>query len=287
MFIQQLNVFPVKGLQGFSPQRWEITETGLRFDRYWMIVNESTGAFASQRNIPAMAKIRATLSSDLTRLLLDAGDWTWACAVDATGEERKTSVWGDAVRAIDLGDEIARRLSKSLQHKVRLVRFPDVGTRGVDPFWAGDENSTTHFADFAPVLVSSMASLHDFNRRRHSAGMPPIPMSRFRANVVLDGLDQHDAWREDGWAGVELEDVMLQFIKPCARCKVTEIDQEAGVPMGEKVLDTLAEFRVQKTRSNQQGIMFGMNAIPRLSVGKKAAIVRVGANVTVTHPKMR
>ena len=287
MVIQSLHVYPVKGLGGFSPGAWEVTPTGLRFDRHWMLVDESTGAFVSQRQVTAMAQITATLSENLAELRLDASDWRWSCAVDAQGEIRKTSIWGDVVHAVDLGDEIAKRLSTRLARKVRLVRFGGDQHRPVDSFWTGDEHSHTHFADFGPMLVTTQASLDDLNQRRVERGLAVVEMNRFRANIVLGGIASDEAWHEDQWGSLTIDNALVvDLIKPCARCKVIEVDQTTGESTGDGVLESLAAFRRLKNRSGKLGVMFGQDAVARFPILPDAKTgwprVEVGSTVVVT-----
>lgn len=53
-------------------------------------------------------------------------------------------------------------------------------------------------------------------------------MNRFRPNIVLAGGGA--AWSDDGWQGVNIgsgagaagEGTVLQYVKPCSRCKVSQ-----------------------------------------------------------------
>jgi len=268
--VASLHVYPVKGCRGFSPTSWSVRTTGLAFDRAWMIVDESTGAFVSQRTIPAMARLRATISSNHSRLDIAGEDWEWSIDLHSTKPPtqptthpiRKTSIWGDVVMANDLGDDIAQRLRKQLGRKVRLVQFPNEHRRAVDPFWSGDDVSKTQFADFGPMLVTTMASLDDLNGRLIERGQSPVPMDRFRANIVIQ--DDLLAWDEDHIQSLTTDTGQsLDFIKPCARCKVVEVDQQTGVSMKDGVLDLLASFRNLTLKHGKSGLIFGTDALSR------------------------
>lgn len=56
-------------------------------------------------------------------------------------------------------------------------------------------------------------SLRDLNKRLEA----PLPMDRFRANIVVAG-DQ--PWAEDDWAGLKIGGLEFDSVKPCGRCKV-------------------------------------------------------------------
>ena len=71
----------------------------------------------------------------------------------------------------------------------------DGGVRRAQP---GDEVS---FADSMPLLLVSLASLEALNRRLDR----PVPMGRFRPNLVVEGVDAH---AEDTWKQVSIGDVV-------------------------------------------------------------------------------
>jgi uncharacterized protein YcbX len=83
-------------------------------------------------------------------------------------------------------------------------------------------------------------------------------MSRFRPNIVLDGLP---AWSEDR-NGTKLtfgNGQVLAFLKPCDRCKVTTIDQEEGTTSKQgQPLKTLRAFR---KLTNKVDVFFATNAV--------------------------
>jgi hypothetical protein len=77
------------------------------------------------------------------------------------------------------------------------------------------------FADGFPLLVTTSASLEDFNKVLSH----PVRMDRFRPNIVVEGAE---AWEEDEWSRARVGDVELCLLKPCGRCPVVDIDQESG-----------------------------------------------------------
>ena len=64
-------------------------------------------------------------------------------------------------------------------------------------------------------------SLHELNQR-----MPaPLPMNRFRPNIVISG---GAAFAEDGWAELVIGRLDMQMRKPCGRCKARPSLQTAA-----------------------------------------------------------
>ena len=58
--IASLWVYPVKSCAGVQVQEALLVETGLEFDRAWMVVDEH-GVFVTQRELPRMALIQPQL----------------------------------------------------------------------------------------------------------------------------------------------------------------------------------------------------------------------------------
>ena len=129
----------------------------------------------------------------------------------------------------------------------------------------GREGDLVSFADGAPVLLTSLASLAALNERLAD----PVPMIRFRPNLVTSA---DHAFAEDGWRRIRVGEAELDVEWRCTRCVVTTIDTETGEkhPAGEPIR-TLKGFR-----SSEEGVMFGQNLIPR-----RLGTVRVGDRVEV------
>ena len=182
----------------------------------------------------------------------------------AVRQERvDVSVWSDRCVAIDEGPDAAEWLSAFLDVRCRLVRFPNDATRRVDPEYGGP-NDQVGFADGFSFLLTSCASLDDLNRRLAA----PLPMNRFRPNIVVNG---GNAFQEDRWRRIRIDDITFAVVKPCARCVTTTVDQKTGDASREP-LRTLATFRNVPGR----GVMFGQNLIH-----DRSGELHVGAEVAV------
>ena len=60
--ISRLFVYPIKSCAGVEVQEAILTETGLEFDRAWMVVDEQ-GEFLTQRELPRMALVKPQLKT--------------------------------------------------------------------------------------------------------------------------------------------------------------------------------------------------------------------------------
>lgn len=277
--IEQLWIYPIKSCAGIRLSSVELLETGLDWDRSWMVV-DGRGEFVSQRELPRMALIRPRLH--LGQLELRApGMLTLHLSLNEAESPRRVRVWDDEVDAYDMGDVAAQWFTDFLEARqhpglhggVRVVRFdPDV-RRLASLKWTGGIEAPTHFSDGFPLLVVSSAAVAELNERLAVLGQGPVGVERFRPNLVLGGLEAHD---EDRLAEIVLQAqvpggqgeppvVRLQPVKPCARCTIPDVDPSTA-EVGQAVAPLLQTYR--QDRRLMGSVTFGMNAIVREGGGQ-------------------
>lgn len=263
--IAQLFVYPVKSCAGVALQEAVLTDTGLDLDRAWMVV-DAQGHFVSQREQPRMVLIQPRLRHyDL--VLRAPGMLALHLQIDTVESACQVRVWDDMVQAYDMGDLAAQWFSTFLAPDAatvapwpyRLVRFDPEHRRLSNLQWTGGVEAPNQFSDGFPVLVTSTASLDGLNRRLLAAGQAPVGMERFRPNIVLEGLDEHDEDRLDALHfQADNAPIELRPVKPCPRCPIPNIDPLTATS-SPAVGDMLQTYR-QDARVNG-AITFGMNAI--------------------------
>lgn len=252
--VASLNVYPVKSCHGIGLESSTIGERGLAFDREWMIV-DGDGKFVTQRELPRLALLVPSLGNDA--LALDApGMARLTVPFELDAAKRTVTVWRDTFPAFDQGDDAAVWLSTAMQRPLRLVRFDTGYRRYCNAAYAGSSGAHTAFADAFPLLILSEASLADLNSRLTR----PLPMNRFRPNVVLSGIDAYD---EDHIDEIRLGGMVLQLVKRCTRCQITTTDQATAM-VGAEPLTTLSQYRLNEELG---GVTFGMNAIVASGAG--------------------
>jgi uncharacterized protein YcbX len=213
-----------------------------------MLVN-AHGVFLSQRTHPHLACIVPEL--DGGEVVLHApGLPPLRLPRSCSGERLAVRVHQDRCVGLDEGADAAEWASRAAGEAVRLVRVPVHSERRANPTFAGTVPAPMGFADGFPVLVCNAASLADLNGRLPS----PIPMERFRPNVVLEGLP---AWAEDRIDTLTLGEVTLRLVKPCTRCTIPSIDQRSGQPS----IDPTPALRQFRFDEKLHGVKFGENAV--------------------------
>jgi len=255
-----LFVYPVKGLRGNGLQASDVESCGLAGDRRWMIVDRQ-GGFLTQRQLPAMARLDATLSGGTLTLGLGAARLQVSSGTGRT----QVTVWRSRLEAALADPEADRWLTSRLGVPCRLVFLDDPQARAVEPVHARPGEHVS-FADGFPVLLTSSGSLAALN----GALEQRIGMERFRPNLVIDGSP---AWAEHGWKLLRIGGTLLRCAKPCTRCVVTGIDQRSGeTPCPGEPLRTLGRLNHRR-----EGIVFGINLVPqehgRLSLGDRVEVV--------------
>lgn len=248
MRVASLHRHPLKGGAIEDLQRMEIGPAGPHHDRNWMVV-DANDRFVSQREMPALARVSLRATRDAVTMELDGVGFP----VALSSSEAKAFVWGDKV-TVSVADAATNdALSAYLERPVRLVSINERTERTVDDAWG---TGPVTLADGYPILAVLAASLEALNAAIAWNGGSPVPMARFRPNIVIEGAD---AWADDTWSRVRIGDAVLDFVKPCARCTVTTVDQDTGRSTGDEPLQTLRAIRMSADR-RVPGILFGWNA---------------------------
>jgi uncharacterized protein YcbX len=264
MHVSELFVYPVKGCYRTRLDTATVEPWGLSGDRRWLIVSPGTGVALTQRDLPALTAIRPCLTSSGVLL---APSVPVPCPAD--GELVAVRVWASTVRARRAGAEADTFLSGVLGLPVHLVWLDDPTRRPVNPKYGRPEDRVS-FADGYPLLLANTASLDGLNAWIAAEYAQPVPMTRFRPNVVVSGAPP---WAEDAWTGgrIRIGAVTFRVPKPCARCVVTTTDQETG-ERGREPLRTLARYR-----NVNEDLRFATNLIPddvgEISVGDRVEVL--------------
>ncbi|MGA4726368.1 MOSC domain-containing protein [Micromonospora taraxaci] len=270
MRLTSIHTYPVKGCHRLDHDGAFVQPWGLAGDRRWMVV-DADGVGVTQRDTTRLVGLRATVHDGGLTLRAD-GQPDLDVPEPSGGEPVPARTFRSRtfpVPALAAGPAADDWLGALLGRPARLVwlarptRHLAAGTREHD---TGDQVT---FADAYPLLLANTASLDALNDWLAEAGEEPVPMTRFRPNLVVDGASP---WAEDDWVGRSLRIGHLRFraAGPCDRCVVTTTDQETGVRTKEP-LRTLGRHRNVK-----QKLLFGLNLVPvdsgQLTVGDAVVI---------------
>lgn len=248
-YLSQIFIYPIKSVAGIPMQQWEVTKTGLKYDRQWMLVDEQH-QFLSQRRLAKMALIKTQLKDE--QIIVSApGKLNISIPLHPTAYEVNDSitvtVWHDQCIAKLISDKVDQWFSDFLEQPCHLVYQPSDSIRTVDQQYALSADQTS-FSDGFPFLIASEASLALLNQQ---TGLT-LGIQRFRPNLVIAGCT---SYAEDTWRTIQMGDITFRLPKPCSRCPVPQIDPETAI-MGKEPLRTMA-----RTRKWQNKVFFGQNAL--------------------------
>ena len=168
-----------------------------------------------------------------------------------TQGESRTAKWiFDEFETIDQGDEVAAWLSRVLGMDVRLVAPGDPWKINfpIPQMALLHEEEKRSFYSASPISLANRASLVDLNSQLDA----PIPMDRFRMNIVVDGLRPY---QEDEIRSLANDEVSLLQVTSAERCVIVTTDQKTGERMKSDVLKHMR--RKPKEESFGSGRIFG------------------------------
>jgi uncharacterized protein YcbX len=262
--VTALAIYPVKGCHRLESDVAAVEPWGLAGDRRWMMV-DADGVGITQRD-----------AAHLTRLVCrprPGGLELSAPGLPPLSIDEPVDGPKEFVRVFRHQDPVPARIAETawssafLGREARLVWQADPTGRPIASH--ANDDDRVNLADGFPMLLANEGSLSALNDWLVEAGDEPVPMTRFRPNVVVAGAAP---WAEDGWVGRRLRigAVTFRAAKSCARCLVTTIDQETGEKGGEPLR------MLGRHRRYAEGLLFAINLIP-----ETAGVLRLGDPVSV------
>jgi len=276
----------------------------------YLIEGEATHRFFTQRQSPSLATIEATepviisKENDVTKTLIKLSSSLIPnehVYINVHPSATKThpiryhaGLWSDTVEVADVGDEAAAFVAKVVGkddptfRDARVVSIVDSSVRKVSEKYCPDaariglRGSLPQggLTDGFPILVATQSSLDELNKRLTKNGKHELPMSRFRANIVIDNTSK--PFDEDNWKAIQIgkgkDAVILHIAKGCPRCKQSCTDQSTG-ERGEEPLETLSEFRA--LGASEADVYFAQNAVLNGDGKWHNSSIKVGDPVTI------
>ena len=251
--LSAINRYPVKSCRGHAVAAATVEPWGLVGDRRWLVVDDD-GVLVTAREHSRMLLVTPQLRPD-GGLELASPDAPPLSVEVPAGDLVPVSVWKSRLVAALAAPEACAWFSKIVGESVRLVYLDDPTRRHPNPAFALPTDYVS-FADGYPLLLAtsaSLAQLNDWIADGPRADEGPLPMTRFRPNVVVDGTTP---WDEDGWRRIRIGAAEFRVVKGCDRCVMTMTDPDTAERTKEPIA-TLARYRRWDGET-----WFGMNIIP-------------------------
>ncbi|MDI1463563.1 MOSC domain-containing protein [Catellatospora sp. KI3] len=273
MRLASIHLYPVKSLGGVDVAEATVEPWGLRGDRRWLALNPD-GTYLTARTAHRMLGITAAPRPDGGLELTDRDGATLLVDPPHGGEPAMTTMTR-LDKVVLAGQQAHDWLSARLGQPLRLAWLDDPRRRTVALDHGGEPGDLLNLSDAGPLLLATTASLRRLNdwiaegAVERGEDLPePLPMARFRPNVVIDGVAEPFA--EDGWRQVTIGAARFRCTEQCDRCALTLIDTETLVS-GREPIRTLSRHRRRDGKT-----WFAIRLVP---IGDPA-VVRVGDPVT-------
>lgn len=266
--LSQLYVYPVKSMRGLQLSHAQVLESGLAFDRLFMLTRPD-GQFITARQhtkllcyTPVLTLEGMLISApDGSHITLDLSQFS-AC-------DFPTQVWGNHFTSRQAPEHINAWFSEKIGEPVTLRWTGQTPTRRIKRF----PDNALSFADGYPFMLFSQASFEMLQSRCPTTLMLP----QMRPNFVVSGVAP---FAEDSWQTIRIGDIIFDVIKPCSRCNITTMNIETGVPHPtQEPLTTLSTFRT----TEKGDVDFG-----QMLIARNQGVVRIHDDVEVlaTKPPM-
>ena len=252
--LSAIHIYPLKSGAPLTLDAARVEGRGLERDRRWMVIDADDN-FVTGRDEPRLTLIHTTPADDAATFRAPGMPELVLSPLGDDSARVNTAVWGAQVAPKAAGIVADRWISQYLGRPCRLVHMDAACHRAVKAKYDGkygEDDDEVSFADAFPLLLISQAALDLLNTKLAK----PVPMLRFRPNLVVAGTAAH---AEDGWKRIRIGEVEFDLVKSCTRCVFTTVDFERGErdPSGEP-LRTLIGYR-----RGEDGVTFGQNLIPR------------------------
>lgn len=252
--LAKIFIYPIKSTAPVELDSASVEPEGLAHDRRYVVTNEE-GRFLTARQVPRLLLIQCEILGDAIRLNAPDCSPLTLSPGSFKNEYDPITIWRDTVEAQRCGAEVNDWLSHVLGFKAKLYYMGKQSHRPTK------EGGVVSFADGAPLLVLSEATVDDLNTRLET----PVSMRHFRPNIVVTGAE---AYAEDDWPDFSIGEVRFAALRRCARCILTTIDPVTAVPDAQKQpLVTLMQYR----RGDDGQTYFGRNVAAR-----SGGIIRFG-----------
>jgi uncharacterized protein YcbX len=254
MRLSAINRYPVKSCRGHSVQSATVEPWGLAGDRRWLVVDDA-GVCITAREHPRMLLITPVPRADGGLELSSPDAPALSVDVPAGDELAPVQVWKSELDAALAAPTASAWFSKVIGESARLVYLDDPTRRHPNPVFSLPSDLVS-FADAYPLLLATEASLdrlNDWIAEGPRADEGPLPMTRFRPNVVVSGSTPFE---EDGWRRIRIGAAVFRVVKGCDRCTMTMTDPDTA-ERGKEPIATLAKYRRWDGET-----WFAMNIIP-------------------------
>jgi uncharacterized protein len=274
--VSKIIIYPIKSLNGVSLPFAEVTSTGFKNDRKFMLMSGVDKKMITLREFPSLYNIKVKMINEELLQLENKAKNQLPLSVYLNPPFQdspiyRVNVWDDAIDVQSVAKIADDWFSEALGIPCMLVRMIPDFFRQVDLIYA-KKGQGVLFADGFPYLICTSTSLSLLNKHLDKK----VSMLHFRPNIVIDNSEPNE---EKSWTSIDINTNIFDSFKPCVRCQVISIEPET-MAVNEQILPFMAKNYIENKK-----IIFGLNACLKFKSVKN--IIQVGdvvTNVTQTNP---
>ena len=275
--VSKIIIYPIKSLNGVSLPFAEVTSTGFKNDRKFMLMSYVDKKMITLREFPSLYNIKVNMINEDLIQLENIATYQIPLSVYLNPPFQdspiyKVNVWDDVIDVQSVDKLVDDWFSEALGIRCMLVRMIPEFFRQVDLKYA-NKGQGVLFADGFPYLICTESNLASLNRHLDKK----VSMLHFRPNIVIENSELNE---EKSWKSIEINNHIFDSFKPCARCQVISIEPET-MTVNEQILPFMSKNYIENKK-----IIFGLNAC--LKTGNDNDIIHVGdeiKNIKRTNPK--
>ncbi|XP_062168774.1 molybdenum cofactor sulfurase isoform X2 [Alnus glutinosa] len=255
-YLNSITIYPIKSCAGFSTESWPLSNTGLGYDREWLL-KSLTGEILTQKKVPEMCLISTYIDLHQGILFVESPRCKERLQINLksdsyNGSGEEICFRGQRYEGQGYNNEVNIWFSHAVGQPCCLLRcsmstsYYLNKSRSVG--MCRDGQSRLNFSNEAQFLLISKESVSDLNNRLSSIEASPMT---FRPNLVISG---GEPYAEDGWRNLKIGDNKFTSLGGCNRCQMINLVHKAGqVQKSNEPLATLASYRRSKGK-----ILFGI-----------------------------
>ena len=263
--VSTLYRYPIKSSSASNLKDINVLKTGFDCDRKWALFDE-TGQAMTGRQYQKILDLRIEIDTRGNGVIWVEDSRLAFIPQKTYGPTQNVRIFSNEVEGVQVHENIDKRLSDLLSKKCSLLEITQPANRPILEKHGGKEGDYFSFADQAPILLLSQASVDDLNGRLDD----PIHALNFRPNIVVEGCD---AFAEDSWKSVSIGECEFEVLQLCERCIFTTIDIHTKKKRADREpLKTLETYR----RKPNGGVDFGIHLVAR-----KTGKIKLGDSVRI------
>lgn len=227
--ISKLVIYPIKSCGEVNVDNWNLSNTGLLYDREWCFIN-SNNKIMGQKNYPQLAGVKCSIDIDRDMMIVYINGESISIKLNekvnkSINEKQLTqcTCQENSIGAI-YNEAINYWFSQQLEVDCKLVRIKNSSR-------LMKNDKPLSFANQSQLLLVTENSIEDINKR----GGFSYNYRRYRPNIVIKYNEFLEPYEEDNWKNLYLLkknehekdlNLNLKFYDRCTRCGMVNIVQD-------------------------------------------------------------